>query len=71
MSPWNRYIKGYLKYVVEENNCDSYFIRLSDNEVGLDSEVNLESFSSATMVDSGVRYPIPRKGTLCEVIKKK
>lgn len=71
MSPWNRYIKGYLKIIVSENNENLYYMRLSDNEIGLDSEVNIENFDSATMVDRGARYPTPENGTLCEVIKKK
>ena len=71
MSPWDRYIKGYLKIIVDKNNENLYFMRLSDNEVGLDSEVNIDRFDSATMVDRGARYPTPKNGTLCEVIQKK
>ena len=46
-------------------------MRLSDNEVGLDGEISIDDFDSASMTDRGARYTAPRNGTLCEVIKNK
>ena len=71
MSPWDRYIKGYLKIIVDERNKTLYFMKLSDNEVGLDTEVSIDHFDSASMIYRGARYPVPRNGTLCEVINNK